>query len=77
MRFLSTLETKSFLIEFKGEVPSTVNPEPPSFICVKVSWLNQPVGLLPLWALRKGDIATLLMGAISASSPRFLGDSLA
>lgn len=74
MRFLSTLKTKSFLIEFKAEVPSpTVNPEPPSF-CVKVSWLNQPGGLLQPWALGKGDIAAILRGAISASSPRPLGD---
>lgn len=63
MRFFSTLETKSFLIEFKAEVPSpTVNPEPPSFICVEVSWLNRPVGLLQPWALREGDIAAIFRG---------------
>lgn len=75
MRFLSILETKSFLIEFKAEVPSpTVNPMPPSFICVKVSWLNQPVDLLQPWALGEGDISAILRGTISASSLRLLAD---
>lgn len=57
MRFLSTLETKSFLIGFKTELPSpTVNPEPPFFIGVTASWLTQPAGLLQPLPLEKDTL---------------------
>lgn len=62
MRFLRTLETKSFLIGFKTELPSpTVNPEPPFFIGVTAS------------ALGEGHIAAIPMGTIPALPPRLLG----
>lgn len=47
MRSLSTLDTKSFLIGFKIELPSTIfNPGTPSLIYVTFPWLTQPEALL-------------------------------